>query len=143
MAFEQGPYIQAACFCEMVIEDKFGVISIMRIIDTITHNVQGESPPEELPAFIYRTKLVLMLKPGTARGRFTIQVVPELPNGSTKKPIFATIHMDGEERGANLIVDVNFTYEFEGLYWFHVNFEDDKLTSIPVRVRYNRLITSS
>ncbi len=34
MSLETGPYIQAATFCENVIEDKTGVPSLIHLIDT-------------------------------------------------------------------------------------------------------------
>lgn len=33
MAFELGPYIQAATFCSEVIEGKDGVLSLIRLMD--------------------------------------------------------------------------------------------------------------
>jgi len=36
MTFENGPYLQAAVFCQDVIEDRSGVLSLIRLIDTLT-----------------------------------------------------------------------------------------------------------
>ena len=143
MPFEAGPYIQAACFCEMVLEDKEGVLSFIRLIDTVTHAQIGASPPQDMPPVPYEIKLVLMLKSGTAIGRYNLRVVPELPDGSTKDPVVLTVHLEGEERGQNLIIRLGLTLEMEVLYWFKVYFEDQKLTQIPLRVKYNRVVTGS
>jgi len=138
--YGDGPFIQAACFCETVIEDKLGVLSLIRIIDTLTHTQAGETPPDELPPFPHTFKLVIMLKSGEAKGRFNLRVEPELPNGSTEKSIVLTAYFEGKEKGQNIIVDMAFVFKLEGLYWFNIFLDDKKLTSMPLRVKYNRVI---
>ncbi len=80
MSLETGPYIQAAAFCENVIEDKTGVLSLIHLIDTLTHTVGGPEPPAEMPSVPWHMKLVLRLKAGRARDRHEIKIVPELPS---------------------------------------------------------------
>jgi hypothetical protein len=143
MAYENGPFIQTACFCEQVIEDKTGVLSLIRIVDTVTHTVGGPTPPTEMPQFVYNSKLVLTFKSGNARGRSDLKITPELPTGETKDPITLTLHFEGEEKGQNFILDLNFPFDYEGLYWFNVYIDDQKVTSIPIRVKYNRIVTRS
>jgi hypothetical protein len=140
MAFEDGPYIQAACFCETVLEDKTGVLSLIRIIDTITHTQAGVSPPEEMPPFTYNMRLVLMLKSGMARGRYNLKIVPELPTGATENPVIVTAYFEGEEKGQNIITNMSFPFTVEGLYWFNVSLDEIKLTAMPLRVKYNRTV---
>jgi len=141
MPYEEGPYIQLACFCDQVIEDKSGALSLIRIIDTITRDVNDPSAPEEMQKFLFPLTLVLSLKSGTARGRNTLTVKPEVPTGEIKEPLDFTVHFEGEERGTNVIVRLNFLFEYEGLYWFEIWLADKKLTAIPLRVRYNRTLT--
>ena len=136
----EGPFIQAACLCETVIEDKQGVLSLIRIIDTLIHTEAGTNPPEDMPAFGYVLKFVLMLKAGAAKGRYNLRLEPELPNGSTEKSILVTAYFEGEEKGQNIVADMNFVFNFEGLYWFKVYLEDTHLTAIPLRVKYNRIV---
>jgi len=45
MTYKNGPYIQAACFCEMAIQEASGVFSLIRIVDTIVRTTQGHNPP--------------------------------------------------------------------------------------------------
>ncbi len=49
MSFEEGPYVQVAAFCDSIIEDKTGALSLIRIIDTLTHTERGPAPPPEMP----------------------------------------------------------------------------------------------
>jgi len=141
MQFEQGPYIQIAGLCEQVIEDKTGALSLIRIIDTITHTEAGPNPPTDMPPVTYPIKMVVMLKAGRARGRHELKVVPEMPSGETKRPHIRSIQMEGDERGFNNIVNMLFTFTMEGLYWFDVYFDDSLLTRIPLRIKYNRVVT--
>ncbi|MGH9740926.1 MAG: hypothetical protein ACRD51_01105, partial [Candidatus Acidiferrum sp.] len=47
---EGGPYLQMACFCEKVLNEKDGVLSIIRVIDRLTVNASGPDSPEQMPA---------------------------------------------------------------------------------------------
>jgi len=141
MAFESGPYVQAACFCDTIIEDKSGALSLIRIVDTISHTEAGANPPEDMPPLSYDLKLVVMLKSGDARGRGTIKVIPQLPTGETKENPEFTVHFEGEEKGCNIVLRLSFPFEMEGLYWFKIYLDNEKLTAIPIRVKYNRVVT--
>ena len=141
MQFEQGPYIQMAGLCEQVIEEKTGVLSLIRLIDTITHTEARPDAPADMPPITYPLKMVLMLKSGRARGRHEIKIVPEIPSGETKPPLTQSIQLEGEERGTNNIINMLFTFPIEGLYWFNIYLDDSLLTRIPMRIKYNRVVT--
>lgn len=141
MQFEQGPYIQTAGFCEQVIEDKSGVLSLIRMIDTVTTTAAGPDAPKEMPPVTYKLKMVIVLKSGRARGRHELKVIPELPSAETLPPVALSIEFRGEDQGARIIADMPFTFKLEGLYWFKVYLDDDLLTMMPFRVVYRRLTT--
>jgi len=139
MSFDQGPYIQAAGFCETVVEDKLGALSLIRMIDTINHQASGPNPPENMPQFTYVLKLVVMLKSGSARGRYNLKVVPELPSTETKHPFIISVEFEGGEKGNNLVLDMKFDFTMEGLHWFNIYLDNSLLTKVPIRVRYQRI----
>lgn len=141
MQFEQGPYIQMAGLCDQVLEDKTGALSLIRIIDTITHTEARPDAPEKMPSVTYPMKLVIMLKSGSTRGQHELKTIPELPSGELKPPLKRSLQMEGEERGVNHIINTLFTFTMEGLYWFNVYFDDSLITRIPLRVKYNRVVT--
>lgn len=143
MGFEDGPFVQIACFCETVIEDKNGVLSLIRIVDTLIRTHRGTAPPEEMPPFTKSLKMVISLKAGKARGRHSIKMAPELPNGSAGDPYERSIHLEGEEKGHNHIVDLTFQFPLEGLYWFDIYFDEKKITALPLRVKYDRIVTGA
>ncbi len=141
MTFEQGPYIQMAGLCDQVIEDKTGALSLIRVIDTITHTEARPDAPAEMPRVTYPMKMVIMLKSGRAKGRHELKIIPELPSGEVKSPLIRSIQMEGEERGVNRIINMLFTFTMEGLYWFNVYLDDSLLTRIPLRITYNSVVT--
>ena len=141
MGFETGPFIQAACLCEKVLQEKDGVLTLVRIVDVVTHTAGGPNPPEDMPPLRQNYHLVVMLKSGTAIGRYNLTVVPQKPDGSTDDPVGGSVHFEGEEKGVNFIVNLSYEFTMEGLYWFKLYLDDEKLTEIPFRVKYNRVVT--
>lgn len=142
MPFKEGPFVQVACICETAINDKTNTISLIRVIDTITQRTRGNNPSQDMPPITFQGKLVIMLKSGRAQGRHELNVIPELPSGETQNPITLSVHFDGEEKGANLISNLNYTFTQEGLHWFRVYVDGEVLTAIPLRVKYERIVTS-
>jgi hypothetical protein len=51
MVFERGPYVIAAAFCERALQERDGVLSLIRIIDKWTTAVTGPAPivPDRMP----------------------------------------------------------------------------------------------
>ncbi len=143
MVFEDGPHVQIACFCDLVLQDKTNTFSLIRIVDTITFTEAGPEPPEIMPMKNLETWLVLSFKSGSARGRSEVKAVPEMPNGQAKTPLVFTVHFEGEEKGANIIAQIKMPLEYEGLYWFDIFVDEQKITRIPLRVRYNRVVIPS
>ena len=137
--FEQGPFVQIAAFCERILRETDDVISLIRVVDTVTHAERGPDPPQEMPEFHYPLTLVVTLKSGSARGRYDLRITPELPSGETLPGQTIGIHMEGEGRGASVIIPVDIPYRLEGLHWFNLHFDDRVLTRVPLRVRYARL----
>lgn len=140
MTFEHGPYVQVAALCEKVLTEQDGVLSLIRIIDRLTHTAQGPGAPTDLPAFDYSVTVVLSLKSGRAKGRHQLRIQRELPSGELdEKPFEATVHLEGGSQGTNVIVGLTTRYEHEGVYWFNVSFDDELLTRMPFEIRYAKL----
>lgn len=137
--FERGPFLQAAALCEKVLHETDGVMSLIRIVDTITHTEQGPNAPQEMPQIRYPLTLVISLKAGVSRGRHEVTVTPELPSGETLPAMIMAVQMEGEARGVNLVAGIDIPYRMEGLYWFDVRFDGQRLTRVPLEVRYARL----
>jgi hypothetical protein len=138
---ERGPYLNTAVFCDMTLLGNDGTLSIIRIVDTVTQTATGPEPPPQMPAFVLKTKLAVVLKAGDARGRFGLKITGEAPDGRQLPTQEHAIHLDGDHHGINLIVDVTLAVDLEGLYWFDLFFvaapDDERLlTRVPLRVLY-------
>ena len=134
-----GPHLSAAFFCEKVIEDKEGVLSAIRIVDRIIHSAIGAGTPEAMPPVPVALTLLIGLKSDAARGRHELAVTAEQPSGMRHRVAEAlTVLLEGEERGANLILNLQWVAQQEGLYWFDIELNGRTLTRVPLRVVYQR-----
>ena len=138
-----GPYVSLAVICERVLQEKDGVLSLVRIIDRVMVATTDQNAPAELPegGKIIVT-LVVALKSGNAKGRYPIAIVVEPPHGVATTANAVDVMFEGEDRGVNLILNLQLE-AIEGLYWFVVSIRDQELTRVPLRVMYQRLGASS
>jgi len=144
MPFETGPYLKSAVFCERVLREADGVLSLIRLVDRLTISTAGPGAPDTMPKTPYRITAVIMLTSGAARGSHEIKIETEEPSGlKTKPPFLTTVHMEGQDRGANVILDMHLMLEMEGLYWFHVYFDDTLISKMPFNVMYGRVSTGT
>lgn len=132
-----GPFLTAALFCERVLEERDGVLTLVRIVDRFIQRAAGPSPPPEMPSFPINVTVFISVKSGAARGRHTITVRPEDPSGLQLEAVQLPVLFEGEDRGSNLVLNVGFQAEHEGLYWFDVLLDEKALlTRMPLRVVY-------
>lgn len=141
MTSESGPYLNVATFCELVIEDKAGVLSLIRIVDRMEITAQGTAVPEEMPPQIINWFLVLLLKSGMAKGSHEIKILPELPSGITITPFIFSVHLEGGNRGQNVVSRLGMKIEEPGIYWFKIYVDDQFYTQVPLEVIYSRMVT--
>jgi hypothetical protein len=143
-----GPYVAIAVLCERCIEDKDGTLTIIRVVDTVNRGAMGPDVPEEMePFMLQELTLVLSLRAGKAKGRFTLSMTPLEPSGREMGAQTHPIHLKGGEQGVNLIVKLQFPVEFEGTYWFDIHLsgkgaDPQLLTRVPLLIEYKPLKTS-
>jgi len=133
---DKGPHLAVAVICEKALQEQDGVLSLIRIIDRVTVGATGPDVPEDMPATPIAFTVVIALKSGTARGRHKLSLRPEDPSGLQLSALEMPVHFEGEDRGANLIVNFGLMAEREGLYWIDAFFGNDLLTRIPLRIVY-------
>jgi len=138
MVPETGPYLKAAAFCESVIEGKDGVLSLIRIIDRLTITAAGNELPTEMEPFRTVLRLAVMFISGRAKGTHDVTLRVERPDGTSARAWSGTIFLEGEERGANVVIEMSTEFRMEGLYWFDVLFDEIQMTRVPFRVIYQR-----
>ncbi len=135
-----GPHLNAALLCEKVLQEKDGIISVIRMIDRITLTVNASLSPETLPPLPINLFALISFKSGSARGRHTVKWVTETPSGIRLPEQLLPVLFEGDnDRGVNLILNVNMIVDQEGVYWFEVHLEDQFLTRVPLRILYQRI----
>ena len=133
---ENGPYLQAAFFCERLLEESDGVFSAIRMVDTVT--LQGsESDPGADSATIDLT-LFIAFKAGKARGSHELTVVKEDPSrqpaDAEERHTQPLVFYGTEDQGVTVIMPVAMTAGEAGLYWFTIFLGDRLMTRVPLRV---------
>lgn len=134
-----GPYLTTAVFCENVIEDKQGVLSLIRIIDRTTVTVSGPDAPEKMPQIPLTASLVLTFKAGFAKGSHTVRVRPKTPDGQPLPEVSVQMFLEGDDRGQNIVLPLRMAVDQEGVYWFDVYVGERLFTRTPFRLVYQRL----
>jgi hypothetical protein len=137
-----GPYLAMAVLCERVLKEGNGVLSLIRIVDRITLSVSGQNVPTEMPPAPVFLTLVLGFKSGMARGAFTVRVRVVKPSQETSNTFELPMLFEGEDRGAQVSLNLGLQVAEEGLYWFEVYLLDALITKVPLRVVYQRLSMS-
>lgn len=138
-AESSGPYLAAAILCERILQEKDETISIIRMVDRLAVTVNASDSPETMPPTAVNINALISLKSGSARGRATVKWRTETPSGLKLPDQLFPVLFEGEDRGVNLIINLNMIAEQEGVYWFSVLLDDQFLTRIPLRILYQRI----
>lgn len=133
-----GPYVQLATFCEKVLQEQDGVLSIIRAIDRIILT-GAEGAPSELPeGGTLQLTLAVALKADDAQGRHPVALRVQSPSGVFLPEQRFDVMFEGGERGVNLILNLGLE-AVEGLYWVEIVVSDSLVTRVPLRVMYQRV----
>ena len=141
MASDRGPYIATAVFCETLLTEASGVLTLVRIVDRMTSTAVGPNAPEEMPPTRLNWTLVIALKSGDARGSHPVKITPQLPSGETLRPVILSAHFEGGNKGVNLLSQLDMQLPMPGIYWFHIHVDDQFMTKVPLEVIYSRIVT--
>lgn len=131
-----GPHLGMAVFCERVLEEKDGVQTLVRVVDTVTLTASGPDAAPALPASQFRAFCVIDLKSGAARGRHAVRLTFEKPSGERTPSTELPIEFE-PQRGSRLVIELAIDLDQEGLWWCDVELDENQLlTRMPLRVRY-------
>jgi uncharacterized protein DUF6941 len=132
------PYLQMAVFCEKILREADGVLSVIRVIDRLVHF----GSDKEMQPFTHQFFVCLTFKSGFMNSKMTIWIKPKSPEGRQLAEMSFPVLFEGYDRGAGVLVQLSFTFESEGLYWFDVFVEDELVTRMPMRVLYQQTVSS-
>ncbi|MBA3356179.1 MAG: hypothetical protein H0U18_09645 [Pyrinomonadaceae bacterium] len=137
----QGPWVAFAVLCEKTIEDKLGRLTLINMVDQINVTPQqGQSAPDEPLAVPVRLIAAIGFKGGILKGPADIKLQITKPNGEAGPSMTVSALFQGDERGTNLITDLNLTLSEEGLYWIEVLVQEQIMTRIPLRLALQRVV---
>lgn len=138
-AKDEGPYVQAATFCREILREDDGTISLIRMVDILTHTKSGPGAPKEMPTLPVSTKAVIAFKSGGVSGEFTAKMEFISPSGKKIEEITQQFKLTGVGHGYNILANLSFEATEEGLYWLNVRVEDELVTRVPLQIRYKRV----
>lgn len=128
------PYVGIAVFCEKVLKEGDGVMSLIRVVDRVTFAVAAGPTPQAYPLFA-----VVMLKSGDAQGTQAVGLRSIGPSGQQLGTFEAPALFEGNDRGVSVVVQFPFQPAEEGLHWFDVLVDGQQFTRMPLRAVYQRL----
>ncbi len=130
-----GPYLAAALFCEKVLREGDGVLSLIRVVDRWTVN----GPSDQMPVTVIQTNLVIIAKSGMHRGSSNVTVTPIAPSGEKLPTLSFPVLFEGDDdRGIGIAAGMGFPVSEHGVYWFEVFIDGQLTTRVPLRVIYLR-----
>ena len=127
------PYVSVACVCEKVLQEKDGVLSAIRLVDTF-HLQPLPGAPADAKGILPLTALVA-LKSGDVTGTFELRMQVRSPSGKVVDiPEKWPVILAGGEQGVQLVMQFHLPVPEFGLYWFDVLWNGDVLTSFPLKL---------
>jgi hypothetical protein len=120
------------------LEDKDGVPSLIRLVDTV--NMPKPKPSawpegEEGPLLIaIPLTAFLAFKSGDAKGEHTVGLLIVTPSGKRQKSTELKIELLGDEHGVNVRIPVAAPLGEDGLCWYHVLLDGKSVTRMPLRI---------
>jgi hypothetical protein len=140
---KSGPYLAAAVFCEMTIEDKSdGAVSAIRIVDQITVFVPADAPdnlPSEENRIPVKITALVSFRSGKAPGKYILRQILESPSGKKSPPQDREIVLsDKPSGGANARINNVINVSNGGLFWIHVFLGDRLFTRMPLEIVVQR-----
>jgi hypothetical protein len=134
-----GPWLQAAVFCEKVLTERDGVVSLIRLVDRLTITTAGSSAPETMPLATLQIGGMLMFKSGFAKGSYEVRLTMISPSDTRMQDQVVPLFLEGDERGASVGFTLNLAAKEDGLYWMDVRVRDRLVTRMPLRIVYQRI----
>ncbi|MEO8103824.1 MAG: hypothetical protein ABI790_14980 [Betaproteobacteria bacterium] len=126
------PYVTVATFCEKVLNEEDGVLSAIRIFDTMKIQLTKDAAQLDAPQM---ANLLVVMKSGDFIGKGVVKIVGVSPDGKELKGVVTMpMTFEGGAHGNNLIVSMAIRTNKSGLYWYETYFNDKFLTRTPLSV---------
>jgi len=131
------PYLKLGAICERVLQEKDGVLSLIRIVDKFTITITGKEPPDQLPHGVKLLTIIMGWVGGLGNHEAAFNIVS--PGGETQRsPQSWSFTLDAINLGHNIIVMLPVRIAKEGVYWIEFILNDQVKSRIPFQVLYER-----
>jgi hypothetical protein len=132
-----GPYVSVATFCDRPTKMD-GVLSLGRVIDTVTVQGQGRQAPAEFPSGqILGVTFAVVIKAGEATGSRDLKVSIVHPNGSVQPEFEQSVDLNGGPAGgATLVIPLAIPLSDSGIYWANVFVNETPMARAPLQINY-------
>jgi hypothetical protein len=129
-------HLHVATFCEKVLREADGVLSLIRMVDRFI--VPGTS--EEMQITVLQFMVFISFKSGILRGKQKVRLSPTSPTGQDLPAVEMPVLFEGDDdRGPSIGFQVAWPVTEEGLYWWDLFLNDELVTRMPLRVIYQRV----
>jgi hypothetical protein len=130
------PRLRVGTLCERTLEEKDGVLSLIRLIDRLVITAEGTDVPKDLPAGQVPVTVVMSWVNGL--GDYEAKIRVDMPDGDSIESITFPFHLDSFDKVHNHVIRMVIPVRRAGLYWFRFILGDEVKGEVPLRVIYQR-----
>jgi len=131
------PQLKLGVVCERVLQEKDGVLSLIRIVDQFIITATGKEPPDQLPEGVAPLTIVMSWTGGLGTHEAAFNIVS--PGGETQpSPRSWSFNLDALSGGHNIIVKLPVKVKKAGVYWIEFLLNGQVKSRIPFQVLYKR-----
>ena len=142
-----GPFLAAAVFCENVIDEKDGMISVVRIVDGCSISINEDAPPDfpskANPIRISQSALIV-IRTGDSPGKHNLKLIVQSPPGKRKAQPVQEVNLTPEQNGgANVKINAILEAFSPGMFWFDVYIDGKRVTRMPYNLQIKRVTSTA
>ena len=131
-----GPFVQAAVFCDDVMQEAGGRITALRLLTDVKISAVGPSMPDAMPALKIPLTLLIVLNAGGRAGNYELRVNVLAPDGNTREGPSGEVELIHETFTMNVITKLEMQFHQPGQYWFEIVLEGRAVLRLPLNVTY-------
>ena len=130
------PRLRIGVLCERVLEEKDGVLSLIRVIDRLVITATGTDVPREIPPG--QAPVTALMSWINGLGNYEAKIHVEMPDGSSIESPTLPFYLDSLDKVQNHIVQMIIPIKRIGNYWFNFLLGEEVKSRIPLHVIYQR-----
>jgi len=131
------PRLKLGVICEQVLEEKDGVLSLIRIVDQFIITITGKEPPDQMPQGVVNLTIVMSWVGGLGSHEAAFNIVS--PGGDSQpSPRSWSFNLNSLNQGHNIIVKLPVKITNSGVHWVEFILNGEVKNRIPFQVLYKR-----